>query len=127
MSITLYTKPKSLLTLGLAVVLAVDPSLIFGFLGLPLGDGGMLLGRLLGLVYLGIGMSLWFIRDKQDLPTRDALVLFVVDLLATGAVVHAQLLGVMNPLGWALAAVFLCSGLGFAWCATRAPAKATYA
>lgn len=126
MSITLYTKPKSVLTLGLGLLLAIDPTLIFRWVELTLGDGGMLLGRLLGVVYLGIGIGLWCIRNEQDLSRRDALVLSGVDVLAACIVVHTQCLGVMNPLGWGLAAIYLGSALGFAWCAAQYRGKPAY-
>lgn len=49
MNITLFTRPKSVLTVGLALLLAFDPNLIFQWTGLVLGDAGTLLGRILGL------------------------------------------------------------------------------
>lgn len=68
MNITLFTRPKSVLTVGLALLLAFDPNLIFQWTGLVLGDAGTLLGRILGLVYLGIAIELWFVRSNSDLP-----------------------------------------------------------
>lgn len=126
MSITFYTKPKSLLTLGLGLLLAIDPTLIFRWVELSMGNDGMLLGRLLGVVYLGIGFGLWCIQSGEDLTRRDALVLSCVDVLAACLVVHAQLNGVMNPLGWGLAAIYLGSALGFAWCAAQYRSKSAY-
>ena len=73
MNITLFTRPKSVLTVGLALLLAFDPNLIFQWTGLVLGDAGTLLGRILGLVYLGIAIELWFVRSNSDLPARNAL------------------------------------------------------
>lgn len=119
MNITLYTRPKSILTLGLALLLVVDPSLIFRWAQLSLGDGGLLLGRLLGLVYLGIGLDLWSIRANRDLTRRAAWTLASVDLAAVLVVSHHQLGGMMNALGWALAAIYLGSALGFTWCALQ--------
>lgn len=40
MNITLFTRPKSVLTVGLALLLAFDPNLIFQWTGLVLGDAG---------------------------------------------------------------------------------------
>lgn len=79
MNITLFTRPKSVLTVGLALLLAFDPNLIFQWTGLVLGDAGTLLGRILGLVYLGIAIELWFVRSNSDLPARNALLLTAVD------------------------------------------------
>ncbi|MDF5996125.1 hypothetical protein P4200_22640 [Pseudomonas aeruginosa] len=62
-----------MLTVGLALLLAFDPNLIFQWTGLVLGDAGTLLGRILGLVYLGIAIELWFVRGNSDLPARSAL------------------------------------------------------
>ena len=67
MNITLFTRPKSVLTVGLALLLAFDPNLIFQWTGLVLGDAGTLLGRILGLVYLGIAIELWFVRSNSEL------------------------------------------------------------
>lgn len=72
MNITLFTRQKSVLTLGLALLLAFDPNLIFQWTGLALGDAGTLLGRILGLVYLGSAIELWFIRSNADLSLRSA-------------------------------------------------------
>lgn len=127
MSITIFTKLKCLLTVGVAALLLVDPSLIFRWVELPLGNDGMLLGRLLGAVYLAVGLGFWFIRRLEDLPRRDALLLIGSDLVCTGFIVHAVMAGEMNPLGWGLAAVYLSSALGFSWCASQARVKPAYA
>lgn len=123
MNITAFTKPKCLLTVAVALLLLVDPSLIFRWLGMPLGADGMLLGRLLGVAYLGLGLGFWFIRSREDLPRRDALVMFGADLLSAGLITQAILGGAMNPLGWGLAAVYLGSALGFGVIASRAIGK----
>lgn len=119
MNITLFTRPKSVLTVGLALLLAFDPNLIFQWTGLVLGDAGTLLGRILGLVYLGIAIELWFVRSNADLPARNALLLTGVDFAVVALLVQVQLAGLMNVLGWGLIAVYLGSGLGFLWCATQ--------
>ncbi|MCY1277492.1 hypothetical protein D9M68_346590 [compost metagenome] len=119
MNITLFTRPKSVLTVGLALLLAFDPNLVFQWTGLVLGDGGSLLGRILGLVYLGIAIDLWFVRSNADLPPRNALLLTAVDFAAVALLVQVQLAGLMNALGWGLIAVYLGSGLGFLWCAMQ--------
>ncbi len=116
MNITLFTRPKSVLTVGLALLLAFDPNLIFQWTGLVLGDAGTLLGRILGLVYLGIAIELWFVRSNSDLPARNALLLTAVDCSVVALLVQVQLAGLMNVLGWGLIAVYLGSGLGFLWC-----------
>ncbi|BAN48049.1 hypothetical protein [Metapseudomonas resinovorans] len=119
MNITLFTRPKSVLTVGLALLLAFDPNLIFQWTGLHLGDAGTLLGRILGLVYLGIAIELWFVRGNADLPARNALLLTSVDLAVVALLVQVQFAGQMNALGWGLIAVYLGSGLGFFWCALQ--------
>jgi hypothetical protein len=100
MNITLFTRPKSVLTVGLALLLAFDPNLIFQWTGLVLGDAGTLLGRILGLVYLGIAIELWFVRSNSDLPARNALLLTAVDCSVVALLVQVQLAGLMNVLGW---------------------------
>lgn len=104
MNITLFTRPKSVLTVGLALLLAFDPNLIFQWTGLVLGDAGTLLGRILGLVYLGIAIELWFVRSNSDLPARNALLLTAVDCSVVALLVQVQLAGLMNVLGWGLIA-----------------------
>lgn len=99
MNITLFTRPKSVLTVGLALLLAFDPNLIFQWTGLVLGDAGTLLGRILGLVYLGIAIELWFVRSNSDLPARNALLLTAVDCSVVALLVQVQLAGLMNVLG----------------------------
>ncbi len=96
-------------------VLAFDPNLIFQWTGLVLGDAGTLLGRILGLVYLGIAIELWFVRSNSDLPARNALLLTAVDCSVVALLVQVQLAGLVNVLGWGLIAVYLGSGLGFLW------------
>ena len=78
-----------------------------------------MLGRILGLVYLGIAIELWFVRSNSDLPARNALLLTAVDCSVVALLVQVQLAGLMNVLGWGLIAVYLGSGLGFLWCAMQ--------
>ena len=56
MNITLFTRPKSVLTVGLALLLAFDPNLIFQWTGLVLGDAGTLLCPNLFLFFLFIAL-----------------------------------------------------------------------
>lgn len=127
MNITTYTKPKCLLTVAVGLLLLVDPNLLFSLLGMPLGTDGTLLGRLLGVAYIGLGQGFWFIRTCADLPRRDALVMCAADLLSAGLVIQALLSGAMGPLGWALVAVFVGSALGFGLYAKLPASKSVYA
>lgn len=67
----------------------------------------MLLGCLFGPVYLCIGPGFWLICGTEDLFQRNAMLLSAVGILVTGIVLYSQQFGVVNVLGWDLAAVGL--------------------
>jgi nitrate reductase gamma subunit len=122
MNITIFTKPKSILTITLAVLMLLQPNWVFMWFGMILEPAGQVLGRILGAMLLIIGFGLFTIRSNEDLSAKEAGSLAVTDAIAVLITAQATISGVMNPLGWMLVLLYASSGLGFWYCLTRVKA-----
>jgi len=117
--ITVFTKPKGLLAITVGLIFVVDANLFFQFFGLHLGDGGVMVARILGGAYLGLGISIWTIESGKDIDRLSAYLYMLSDFVGAGAVTAAMAEDVMNAWGWALAGIFAMTALGFLWVASR--------
>ena len=72
MSITVFTKPKSILSIVVALVFIFDANLIMQLFGMSLDDAGIMMTRILGGAYLGLGISFWFINGPDDIDKKSA-------------------------------------------------------
>ena len=103
------------LVFGVAAVLA--PALLMSSFGATLSPAGILVARLLGATFLGIGVLTWFARNAADSEARQAIVLGLFVENAIGFVV--ALLGQFalpgNPFSWLIVALYLLFALGYGY------------
>jgi hypothetical protein len=84
--------------------------------GVPLGESGVFIARLLGVDMLGIGFVCWYIRNSlSNTGSNIVLGLFIADAIGSIIMLIGQFQGIMNPLGWLNVVVwlFLTLGLGY--------------
>jgi hypothetical protein len=117
-------KLKTLFTLHAVIALAngiaflIVPVQYLGLFGIALSDPGMIvISRLFATALLAFGFVDWFARDAGPSRARDAIVLGFFLSIAPGFVVVliGQLSGLMNPLGWALVALYLVMSAGYGY------------
>jgi hypothetical protein len=113
MQITLFTKPKAIVTLLFAAIFLLDANLILTYFGIELNDGGILVARILGAVYLVLGIEFWMIADKKDISERSAILYSFAEIIAGVICLHAAVSGVMNGLGFLLAVAYALFAGGF--------------
>ncbi len=100
---------KAAVCLGFGIILLFFPGALLEFLGSSLGPGGTFVARAFGAVGLGTFMLTWSARNAQDPKTQRPILLhiFVDDAIGLIVTVLAVTSGVLNALGWGIAAVYL--------------------
>jgi len=120
MSITVFTKPKSILSIVVALVFIFDANLIMQLFGMSLDDAGIMMTRILGGAYLGLGISFWFINGPDDIDKKSAYLYGFSEGIASLACLAGTLNGAMNAAGWIIVVGYLAFSLCFFWVATKA-------
>ena len=67
MSITIFTKPKAILSIVVALLFLIDANSVMHLFGMELDGSGQMMARILGGAYLGLGISFWFINGPDDI------------------------------------------------------------
>ncbi|UCH65721.1 MAG: hypothetical protein JSW63_00890 [Ignavibacterium sp.] len=108
---------KAAVCLGFGVLLLAIPDSLLSIFGATLGDGGMFTAREYGAALFGNLFLCWFAKDAVDSDVRRAIILalFVYDLIGFIVTAFTILSGVLNPLGWLIALVYLFFTLGFGY------------
>ncbi len=90
------------------------PDLILGTIaGVELNAGAVVLARLVGGMNLAVGAAVWLMRDARQQQ--------VLLALALGEAIHAPIIawatsaGIMNGVGWLIAAASAAIGLGLVY------------
>ncbi len=106
-----------------SLLLAISDMLISLF-GAVLGDGGIFTAREYGSSLIGNLFLCWFARASMDSDARRAIILalFTYDCIAFIMTVIIVLAGVLNLLGWSVAAIYLFFTIGFGYFLVRTPA-----
>lgn len=114
---------KAAVCLVLGVPILVVTNFFYGVFGATLGTGGVFAAREYGASLIGNLMITWFARNAADSDARRAIILGLCIYDAIGFVVTliAQLSGVLNPLGWFAAAIYLFFAVGFGYFLVRSP------
>ncbi len=116
-------KFKTLMTIKAIVCLGFGPLLLFfsawllNLLGLAFSSGASLTAREYGATLVGNLLLTWLARNAEANFVRRAITwnLFVYDAIALAATLVLLLTGVLNPLGWGIAAVYLFFTVGFGY------------
>ena len=114
---------KAVVCLGFGIILVFVPGVLMDFLGTSLGPGGTFLGRVYGASLIGTLMLTWFARYATESEAQRPILLhnFVYDAIGLIVTVLAVISGVMNALGWGIAAVYLVITLGAGYLLTTKP------
>jgi len=122
-------KFKTLMIIKAAVCLVFGlglmflPDFIYGILGTSLTDGGRFAAREYASAMLGILLITWFGRNANASDIRWAVILGLCVYDAIGFVVTTivVLTGVLNALGWLIAALYLFLAVAFGYFLLKPP------
>ena len=108
---------KALVCLGFGILLLAIPDRLLLIFGATLSDGGMFTAREYSASLFGNLFLCWFARNAAESDARTAIILalFVYDLIAFIMTVITVISGVLNPLGWSIAFIYLFFTLGFGY------------
>jgi hypothetical protein len=120
-------KFKTLMTVKAVVALCFGPPLLLvpawllGLLGLEFGSGAAMTAREYGAAMIGILLMTWLARGAGAGAARTAITwnLFVYDAIGLVFTLVFLLQGVLNPLGWGIAFIYLFFAAGFGCFALR--------
>jgi len=106
---------KAVVCLGLGVPILLAPVFLYSLFGASLNPGGVFAAREYGASLIGNLMLTWFARNAIESEVRRAIALGLCVYDAIGFVVTliAQITGVLGPLGWFAAAIYLFFAIGF--------------
>ncbi len=108
---------KAVVCLVLGVPILLAPVFLYSLFGTSLNPGGVFAAREYGASLIGNLMLTWFARNAVESEPRRAiaLALCVYDAIGFVITLFAQLSGVLGPLGWFAAAIYLFFAVGFGW------------
>jgi len=108
---------KAVVCLGFGPVLLFFPAWILGLLGTAYGTGAALTAREYGAALVGNLLLAWLARNAEESVARRAIIwdLFIYDAIGLVATLALLLTGVLNWLGWGIAAVYLFFAVGFGY------------
>ncbi len=108
---------KAFVCLGFGPVLLFFPAWILGLLGTAYGTGAALTAREYGAALVGNLLLTWLARNAEQSAARRAIIwnLFIYDAIALVATLVLLATGVLNLLGWGIAAVYLFFAVGFGY------------
>jgi hypothetical protein len=108
---------KAIVCLSLGVPILLAPIFLYSLFGASLTPGGVFAAREYGASLIGNLMITWFARKAVESEARRAIILGLCIYDAIGFVVTliALIAGVLGPLGWFAAAIYLFFTIGFGY------------
>ena len=108
---------KSIITVVFGIGFVVVPVRVMSYYGVTLDPAGAYMTRLFGAAFIVIGLLLWYGRKDAGSPALKAIVLgvFIGDIVGFVIALQAQLLGIVNALGWLTVAIYFFLVLGFGY------------
>jgi hypothetical protein len=108
---------KAVVCLSLGVPILLAPDFLYSLFGVSLNPGGVFAAREYGASLIGNLMLTWFARNAIESEARRAIALDLCLYDAIGFVVTlmAQFTGVLGPLGWFAAVIYLFFAIGFGY------------
>lgn len=122
MSITVFTKTKAIITIIAALIFLIDANLILQLFSIDLNGGGVMVGRILGGVYLALGISFWLINTPADIDEKSAKLYAFSEIISSLVCLLATVEGVMNIGGWLLVVAYAFFASCFVWVAKEVKA-----
>ncbi len=112
---------KAVVCVVFGPILLLVPRQLFGLLGATLGPGGSFPAREYGAAVVGTCLLTWLARNVADSLARRAILVYllVYDGIGFIVTVRAIVIGMLNPLGWGIAVVYLFFTLGAAFLLAR--------
>jgi hypothetical protein len=110
-----FCQIKTVVTVTFGLIFLAVPSLLWSLFGLDASDLAVLLSRMIGVLYVALGVMIFKMRDLEVSVSRKqtAVIIGTADLASGGLFVLAAIQAVVNPLGWLFVASY---GLfGAAW------------
>jgi hypothetical protein len=106
---------KAVVCLCLGVPILLAPVFLYSLFGASLTAGGVFAAREYGASLIGNLMLTWFARNAVDTEPRRAiaLALCVYDAIGFVITLMAQFSGVLGPLGWFAALIYLFFAVAF--------------
>jgi len=106
---------KAVVCLGLGLPILIAPVFLYSLFGAALNPGGVFAAREYGASLIGNLMLTWFARNAVDSEPRRAiaLALCVYDAIGFVITLMAQFSGVLGPLGWFAALIYLFFAVAF--------------
>jgi len=100
---------KAIVCLVFAILFLFVPIWMFELFGVSLGEGGTFPAREYGAALAGTMMLAWFAREIAASEARRPILLHLLVYDAIGFIVTLIYIlnGVLNPLGWGPAAIYL--------------------
>jgi hypothetical protein len=108
---------KALVCLSLGLPILIAPVFLYSLFGATLNEGGVFAAREYGASLIGNLMLTWFGRNAGESDARRAIILGLCVYDAIGFVITliAQFSGVLGPLGWFAAVIYLFFAVGFGY------------
>jgi hypothetical protein len=108
---------KAVVCLVFGIILISVPGTLLSLFGASLSPGGAFTAREYAASLFGNFFLTWFARNATASSARYAIILalFVYDAIAFVMTVLTVLFGVLNPLGWLVAVIYLFFTLGFGY------------
>ena len=108
---------KALVCLCLGVPILIVPVFTYSLFGASLNPAGVFAAREYGASMIGNLMLTWFARKAIESEARRAIILGLCVYDAIGFVITliAQFSGVLGPLGWFAAVMYLFFAIGFGY------------
>jgi len=108
---------KAAVCLGFAPILLFFPGPLLNLLGASFCSGAAFTAREYGAALAGNFLLTWLARNADANFVRRAIIwnLFAYDAIAFIATLIFLLSGILNPLGWGVAAIYLFFTIGFGY------------
>jgi hypothetical protein len=108
---------KAIVCIVLGCILLFVPGFLYSFFGASLNDAGFFAGREYGAALIGGFLLTWYARNAAESQARRAIILdlFIYDAIGAVITLIAIVTGVLNPLGWAVFALYLLLAIGFGY------------
>ena len=105
---------KAVVCLGFAILFLLAPGQLFELFGVTLSEGGTFPAREYGAALAGTMMLTWFAREMAQSEARRPILLHLLVYDVIGFIVTVIYLfsGILNPLGWGPAVIYLFFSVG---------------